>query len=282
MLQLMNFAAWYMNKLFDHPYAAVPPLILSGVGRSGTTALRMSLGSHPDIIYNRSENNIVMDLLETGLHNCTYPSRKNSMQMSQHRYDKAFRNLLLNVLYPRPPFAVTLPKRWMATTDINPRLVGYLRELFPDVRLIYLVRNGIEVVSSRMVFEGFKDRPFAWQCEVWARAEEMARWGVEQDYFYLIRHESLLDRESISRVLAGLWSWLGLKNDPRCAEALATDSYHPTIFTGEATGDAKNLNRRKARWDFWSDEQRDIFVNTCSSAMTYLGYDIPWCARTKE
>lgn len=204
------------------------------------------------------------------------------MQMSQDRYDKAIRNHLLNVLYPRPPFAVIRPKRWMASTDINPRLVGYLRQLFPEVRLIYLVRNGIEVVSSRMVFEGFKDRPFAWQCEVWAQAEKMVRWGAAQNYFYLVRHESLLDRKSVTRVLAGLWSWLGLKNDPRCAEVMATNSYHPTILTNETPGDAKNLDRRKGRWEFWSDEERSIFVDTCSSAMAYLGYEIPWLARPTE
>ena len=279
MKQLTNYAAWYANKLFDHPYARIPPVILSGVGRSGTTALRMSLGTHPQIIYNSSENNIVMDILETGVHNCTYPSRKASMQMSQDRYDKVFRNLILSVLYPGPQLAVIQAKRWMASTDINPRLAEYLRQLFPEMRLVYLVRNGIEVVSSRMVFEGFKDRPFEWQCEVWAKSEKMARWGVKRDYFYLIRHESLLDEHSISRVLTGVWSWLGLKNDPCCAEALAANTFHPTTFAGEASSTVKNLLTRKSRWEYWSDEQRNVFVKYCSSAMNYFGYEIPWLTR---
>lgn len=280
MKYLINYGAWYLNKLFDHPYVAVPPIVLSGVGRSGTTALRMSLGTHPDIIYNRAENNIVMDILQTGLHNCTYPSRKVSMQMSQCRYDKAFRNLILNVLYPRPPLAMTLPKRWLTSTDINPCLVRYFRQLFPDTRLVYLVRDGVEVVSSRMVFDGFKDRPFTWQCEVWAKAEEMIRWGVGEDYFYLIRHESLLEPKSIQRVLSDLCSWLGLKYDTQCAEALSNNTYHPTTFGGEAASAARDLHSRKSRWEYWTDEQREIFVKICSSAMDYLGYEIPWCART--
>lgn len=280
MKYLINYGAWYLNKFFDHPYEAVPPIVLSGVGRSGTTALRMCLGTHPDIIYNRAENNIVMDIIETGLHNCTYPSRKASMQMSQSRYDKAFRNLILNVLYPRPPLAMTLPKRWMTSTDINPYLVRYFRQLFPDTRLVYLVRDGVEVVSSRMVFDGFKDRPFTWQCEVWAKAEEMVRWGVGEDYFYLIRHESLLEPKSIQRVLSDLCSWLGLKYDTHCAEALSNNTYHPTTFGGEAASAPRDLHSRKSRWEYWTDEQREIFVKICSSAMDYLGYEIPWCART--
>jgi len=114
------------------------------------------------------------------------------------------------------------------------RLVGYLQQLFPNVRLVYLVRNGIEVVSSRMVFDGFKDRSFEWQCQVWAKAEEMARWGAEQKNFYLIRHESLLDPESASHVFTALSKWLDLKNDPRCSDALRTEIYHPTKFPAES------------------------------------------------
>jgi hypothetical protein len=217
-----------------------------------------------------------MDILETGLHNCTYHSRKASMQMGQRRYDKTFRNLLLNVLYPRPPFTLTLPKRWMASSDINPKLFGYLRQLFPDVRLIYLVRNGIEVVSSRMVFEGFKDRPFEWQCDVWSESAEMVRWGSEQDNFFLIRHESLLDQESIDRVFSDMWLWMGLYNDPQCAGTMRTNTYHPTTFPGEKPASNEILYRRKSRWKYWTNEQREVFTNHCASAMQYLGYEIPW------
>lgn len=272
----INLAAWYINKLFDHPYASVPPLIVSGVGRSGTTVLRMSLGAHPEIAYNWAENNIVMDILETALHNCTFPSRKSSMQMSQNKYDRTFRNLLLHLLYPRPSLAIIPPKRWMASTDINPRLVGYLRQLFPNIRLIYLVRNGIEVVSSRMVFEGFKDRPFEWQCEVWARSVDIARWGSEQDFFYLLRHESLLNPESTVHTLSELWSWLGLNNEPRCADVLQTHSYHPTTFPGEEPASKESLHKRKSRWEYWNEKQREIFTKQCAPAMLYFGYEIPW------
>jgi hypothetical protein len=273
---LVNLGAWYVSKRVDHPFSAIPPLIVSGVGRSGTTALRMTLGIHPDIAYNRAENNIVMDILETGLHNCTYHSRKASMQMSQEKYDKVFRNLLFNVLYPSPPLSISRPKRWMASSDINPRLVGYLQQLFPNVRIVYLVRNGIEVVSSRMVFEGFKGQSFQWQCEVWAKAQEMVRWGVEQDNFYLIRHESLLERESISQVFTGLWTWLGLKNDSRCADAMRAATYHPTKFPSEGSEVMMNLRKRESRWEFWTAEQRKIFTDRCASAMDYFRYEIPW------
>ena len=279
MNRFVNLFAWYADKLFDHPYCWVPPLVLSGVGRSGTTALRMSLGVHPEIVYNRSENNILMDLLETGLHNCTYFSRKTSMQMGQERYDKAFRNMILNVLYPRPRFSFSMPKRWMALSDINPRLAGYLRQLFPEVRVVYIVRNGIEVVSSRMSFEGFKDRPIEWQCDVWAKSAEMAAWGQQQDNFFLIRHETLLNRETALHVFSSLWDWLGLKDEPVCVEALWSNSYHPTTFSGEDTRSSIDLCHRDQRWKYWTGEQRQAFEVRCGAAMEFFGYEMPWTSR---
>jgi hypothetical protein len=281
MKQNMNLAAWYASKLFDHPYCKIPPLLVSGVGRSGTTALRMSLGLHPDIEYNGAENNIVMDILETGVHNCTYPSRKASMQMSQEKYDKVFRNLILAVLFPRPAVFRIMPGYWMALSDLNPRLAGYFRQLFPTVRIVYTVRNGIEVVSSRMVFDGFRKHPFDSQCEVWAKAEDMAKWGREQDNFFLIRHEMLVDKETALQVFTDLWSWLGLRNEHKCIDALWSSSYHPTKFPGEDPRTSADLRSRSLRWEFWTDDQRREFTIQCAPAMEFFGYEIPWLRRTR-
>ena len=274
--ELITMVGWYSGKWIDHPYSKVPPILVSGVGRSGTTALRLSLGLHPKIVYNMAENNIVMDLLATGLRNCTYPSRKASMQMSQRKYDKTFRNTLLSVLFPQPAPFRPLPKAWMAHSDITLPLAGYLRQLFPALRIVYIVRNGIEVVSSRMLFEGFKDRPFEWQCEVWGKAAEMIRWGTTQDHFFLIRHEDLLSQNTSSRVLDNLWTFLGLKPEQRCADALRNQRYHPTKSPLEAAAAEDNLQTRAQRWQFWSEAERQCFTAHCAEAMTFLGYDLPW------
>jgi hypothetical protein len=271
--ELITMAGWYSGKWIDHPYSKVPPFS-PGVGRSGTTALRLSLGLHPKIVttWPRTTSS---DLLATGLRNCTYPSRKASMQMSQRKYDKTFRNTLLRS-FSAPALFSPLPKAWMAHSDITLPLAGYLRQLFPALRIVYIVRNGIEVVSSRMLFEGFKDRPFEWQCEVWAKAAEMIRWGATQDHFFLIRHEELLSQNTSSRVLDNLWSFLGLKPEQRCADALRNQWYHPTKSPLEAAEVADNPQTRAQRWRFWNEAERQCFIDHCAEAMTFLGYDLPW------
>ena len=50
-----------------HPYESVPLIVISGVGRSGTTALRESLGLHPDVHSTGRENNIIYDVADTAL-----------------------------------------------------------------------------------------------------------------------------------------------------------------------------------------------------------------------
>lgn len=62
-----------------HPYDVLPLLLISGVGRSGTSALRFSLGVHRDVQYTGTENNIIHDVMTVALRNCTMASRKTAM-----------------------------------------------------------------------------------------------------------------------------------------------------------------------------------------------------------
>ena len=74
-------------------------LFLIGVGRSGTNAVRHSLGLQPSIYYNGHENNVVPDLLETALINCTQPDREVGMTIPQADYDRIFERVVNDLLW---------------------------------------------------------------------------------------------------------------------------------------------------------------------------------------
>ena len=277
MLDRIRRAAYrFLAKGNEHPYEGLPLVLITGIGRSGTTALRHSLGAHPDVHNTGKENNIMYDVLAAALHNCTYPSRRVGMMVGQKIYDRQFQLLLLNLLWPAPRTGKDRPKMMLACSDLTPERADYLCRIFPGTRIVYIVRNGVEVVASRMVFHGFMDKPFEWQCEVWSQTQALAEWGADRDDFTLVRHEELLSPVSAERTYRRIFERLGLPFHQGSLDMLLERHFHPTSFPGEKDEDADSLRKRGDRAQLWTGEQRDAFVRICKGAMDYFRYDIPW------
>lgn len=255
------------------PYSGVPLVLISGVGRSGTTALRESLGLHPDVHSTERENNIIYDLLDVAHRNCTAQSRRYAMRVSDIDYDAAFRRLVRSLLWPaaRTP----APQRLLAFSDLTPDRADYLVRLFRGVRIVYVVRNGIEVVASRMRYEGFRHQPFDTHAVVWSRAMEMARWGEGREDFLVVRHENLIAGAGPEDETARICSFLGLSYAAACANNLRQKEYHPTPEL-KARAHVAPLADRSRRWRDWSPKELEVFDATCAEAMDYFGYERPW------
>jgi hypothetical protein len=257
-----------------HPYDDSPLLVLSGVGRSGTFAVRDALGLHPRMHSTGTENNIIFDLLDAARRNRTIEARRVAMKVDDATYHRRFRELILNLLWPDP--RPEPPLRLLAFTNLLPDRADELGRIFPGVRVVYLVRNGIEVVSSRLRFDSFAALPYAQHCRVWARSVEMGEWGRDRDDFLLVRHEHLLDADRLARVFAALWSFAGLPPEPRCADRLLSRCYHPTSDNGGGRPPGEVLHQRAHRWRDWTDEQRATFTEIAGDAMRSWGYAMPW------
>lgn len=259
-----------------HPYEGLPLVLVSGVGRSGTTALWQALCRHPDLHGTGNENNIIFDVLETARHNCTYPSRRATMHVAPPAYDRQFRLLLLNLLWPSPRRGAARPRMLLATSDLTPSRADYLLRLFPAARIVYIVRNGIAVVASRATHPHFRDAPFGDQCRAWLRSHEMAEWGQGRAGFVLVRQEQLIDAASAREALDAAVVAVGLRPDPNVADTVASRQFHPTQLAAEAPEVAGDLRQRQDRWRHWNAAQRAEFLDVCGSAMDYFGYPIPW------
>lgn len=284
-----------------HPYDNVPLTILSGVGRSGTTIVREALSRHPDLDSTNLENNILNELLNVAGRNCMLPDRIHAMRVDEKTYDAHFRALMLRLLWPRPRLDTRGPARLLAYTNLTPTSAAYLVRLFPRVRIIYIVRNGIEVVSSRVRFEPFRHRDVASHSETWRLAYDMARWGEGRREFLVVRHEWLVDADGPERMMGTILPFLGLGAHAPCVDAFREELVHPTGDARAAQGqdrssnieakggpenrgtDAKSLRlpgealrTRADRWRDWSKEEREAFESRCGEAMRYFGYEVPW------
>ncbi len=273
-----QIAAWLRRrvKVTAHPYEGLPVILAAGVGRSGTTALRHALEAHPLLDATGCENNIIFDVLETARQNCTYPSRRGTMRVARPAYDRQFRLLLLNLLWPEPRRGQARPRMLLAATDLTVDRAEYFAEAFPGGRIAYIVRNGIEVLSSRLTHPNFKDVPFEEHCRIWQRAAELAAWGGERADFALVRHEALLQPDPARAAIAAMLVRLRLPFEEACVSVVTKKQFHPTAFSAESTADAADLTRRQERWRLWTDDQRRVFETLCGKAMQSLGYALPW------
>ena len=151
-----------------------------------------------------------------------------------------------------------------------------LLQMFPGSFICYLIRNGVEVVSSHMNFAPFRTNSFQWICREWRKHADFAVYGQSLNRCLLIRHEGLLNEQQTTKQLSTALAQVGLGFEKSCLHVILAKSFHPTSMPGESATDAMNRAKRIDRWKYWTDEQRHIFETECSAAMELLGYRIPW------
>jgi hypothetical protein len=262
-------------------------LIVTGVGRSGTTIFRRSLQRHPGIHYRGLENNVLQDVLRTAQTNCTQPSRLAQLAVTRDRYLAAFRRLFDELLWPDTEAGD--PRWWMAAANLEVGQLDFLREVFPQARCVALIRNGISVIASRRQFGAFASCSFEEHCRVWLRSAEVARCsGPSMPWLRVFRQEWMIELETLRRELAALWNWLDLPWDERPMELMLTRRFHSTPEPGEPPPRPAAYRRldqsqrtameqqREARWTRWTQTERQTFELHCGHAMRALHYHIPW------
>ena len=263
-------------------------LFISGVGRSGTTALRNSIGTHPEVYYNGKENNIVQDLIAVSHQNITMESRRFALTVSPATYYGSFEDLILQIIWPEKKRRKA--RTLVAAVNLEPYLIETLRHVFQDCQVVCLVRNGIGVISSRMKYRSFQDGKFAEHCHVWLRSSRMAQWAKENPKLgRVVRQEWFSDEDRVAQEFSELFEWAEMTSSSLPAENILTRRYHPTDAEKHDSkesceeygrldeGERKSFeSNRLDRWKNWTRQQQDYFVETCGEAMKDLGYPIPW------
>lgn len=259
-------------------------LFLVAVGRSGTTAVRKSLWQHPDICYNGRENNIIPDVVEAANKNWTRPERKHGITVSQEVYERAFETLTNEIVWH--DCGAPKVKVRFASFAMFIEQAELLLKIFPNARILHLIRNGIEVVASRQLFGHFQYMPFEEHCKRWARTYEWYQWGQTHPEIYrLIRYEALKEEQVLRTQLQQLYQWLNIPWDDAPLKHMMNERYHPTIHPKETKSEETNPANGQAthehRWQYWTPEQRATFEELCGSTMQAFGYPMPWQSNTE-
>ncbi|MEM9166512.1 MAG: sulfotransferase [Planctomycetota bacterium] len=244
-----------------HALEGRPAVFATGLGRSGTTAMRSALASHPGIISTSSENNIVSDLLHACDVNATLYSRRVSMQMSEKMYNARFATMILDLLFPTVQH-VDDSIRPLFASHLSPSRAERALQLFPGSRFVCMIREGVATIESRIAHHTLGKQSFEEHCERWASWGVFSEWAAPRHDCLIVRHEQLLEDPVGS--IAGVLAFLDLPDHPAPAEVLTGKRFHPTPDT------------TRPRWQTWTEGDRAIFERICGPAMRSLGYAIPW------
>ena len=258
-----------------------PPLKIAfviGCARSGTSILGELIGSHPGVEYRHEAHHIW--------------AKAGEGEGGSHRFTAA---------HATPAVRRTIQKRFEAkngaaslVVEKNPRSmlrIPFLRAVFPDAKIIHIVRDGRDVACSMMPGIGGTEwrhlKPPAWRellrdetgvvrcAKAWRDVLEIALDDLQDTPHYSLKYEDLV--AAPERVAGELLEYVGLEMHPAVLEYCGlvqdatADSYQPAKQQKWFRDDHA---RRVGRWreNLSADEIHSV-ERVLAPLLTRLGYE---------
>ena len=264
------------------------PIFVVGTGRSGTTAMLNALGCHPNV--RSAGGHAPFVALVGGFAYAAAPRHPNwdtvrasSSAIQATLADLAFRTVFgdnygINWVYKelRESGLLALRKtRWAARPYPTKDQYLGLCSLFPPLKFVYMIRNGLDVVHSRSRYAAFRASEFEEQCRVWAEHAQRYAYLLDAPNSVTVRQENMRDRPQ--DVMACVLDFVGLRADGRPAAYLSTTLVHPLDSPTQSGMDVRaEFGSRQEGHEAWTQEQKRVFKSLCGSGMDMLGYDVPF------
>ncbi|MBX5461882.1 MAG: sulfotransferase [Steroidobacteraceae bacterium] len=265
--------------------SANDPIFVGGVPRSGTTLLRVILDTHPNISCG-PELRVVPALanLWVAARTSGQPLLSQAYGVDEEQLRLIFADLIMAFL--RPAWQASAKPRVAEKTPWNLTVFPHLRRLFPESPLIHVIRDGRDVVTSRLE----RDRaaagsaPFdavqvaSVRAREWVQGMEIRKSILEDPElarrYHELRYEDLV--RSPEEVLRGVFAFVGEPYDP------AVLSFHrvPREVSGSEEWSAEAVRKPISehsigRWrERLEPAVRDVVMQIQSRTLRELGYPV--------
>lgn len=270
------------------------PIFVVACGRSGSTALCNALNEHPRVHMPEREAPLIHKIGEVAYdYACSEKAAYCHRNVDLPEADVvaelrrfAWRTVLGPAvrLSMRPlgvgrKLSAVAPDRhlrhWGAKVYPGREAAEGLSWLFPELRYVYLYRNGIDVVRSMAEFPGFSRMSFEERCDQWRWRAEMYDYLREHERAVTVRFEDFVgDAEAeLARVIEAL----GLPADDGPARYASSTMVHPLERRDTVRADPRSeLAKREPAYASWTSAERETFKRRCGASMARLGYDVPF------
>jgi hypothetical protein len=179
-----------------------------GVGRSGTTLLRLMLDAHPQMAV-PPETGFVPDLIDAAREDGATPESLAEVLVTHRRWgdfgleadELTERWRALPQIKPGPAVRVFFElyaekhgkPRWGDKTPGYTQHIRKISKVLPEARFIHLIRDGRDVTLSRTKTLALKDVPIAKSARRWKkRLKRAQRQGAKVDHYLELRYETLV------------------------------------------------------------------------------------------
>lgn len=163
---------------------------------------------------------------------------------------------------------------WGSRCSISETESHGLEWLFPGLKFVYIVRNGIDAVYSMTRFISFRELPFEQMCHDWSQnALSYDHFRRKQNAIFIRFEDFLYEPE---KTLENVCSQLMVDSEKGVSAFAGQMLVHPLNGPTIKVNPKSELLARAPAYTTWSDEQRNIFRQVCKNAMELHGYDIPF------
>jgi hypothetical protein len=268
------------------------PVFIGGCGRSGTTLLGAMLGAHSDCLCT-PETSFFIEVYRTL---CNRGERGVDIGEAWKRIARHWRFKVWGVDYrPLPAGAQgggdsypSLMKRivtlygekvgqrsaslWIDHTPENVKYAETLRGLFPDMKMIHIVRDGRGVASSIMPLDWGPNT--TWTAAHWWA--ESVSYGVAVESLYgkkrvmRVRYEDLVTESE--RTLLEICSFLDIEYQPVMLDASGFTVPEYTSRQHSLVGKRPDIKRVNAWERELTPREIEIFENITGDLLCYFGY----------
>jgi len=259
------------------------PIFVTGIGRSGTSALLKCLVYHknviePEVLGEAPFIGHFVNFIHTYENGPDREYRLKNYKLETEARADAFGEMLYK-LHIKPKdkaaAAANTAKYWPAKAFPNRKNFKAFQNIFPGMKMLYIMRNGIEVVNSTRNFHGFSNLSFEDCCRRWAGSIQANQFMENRaDVAFIMHHHMVTDPVA---VLGDAFSKLGMAKDSKPGEYIKSNIFNSSFDSKESNIDAERhfQGRLQAAWDAWTSEEQKLFIKLCDSYMQTYSFALP-------